>query len=99
MLENMLSHVNFFFFFFSPLNVHVHGLREENKHVEEEMETEKEEDSSDEEMESRISRPQQAASGDQDSSGPLLTKAEVRELRKVKKLDYSWFSNLLDSGK
>ena len=76
-----------------------HSLRKENKHAEEEMESEKEEESSDEEMESRISKPEQAPSGDPEaeSAGPLLTKAQVRELRRVKKLDHSWFASLLDS--
>lgn len=32
-----------------------------------------------------------------ESEAPALTKAQVRELRRVKKLDHSWFSGLLDS--
>uniref|UniRef100_A0A7N9AN72 WD repeat domain 75 n=1 Tax=Mastacembelus armatus TaxID=205130 RepID=A0A7N9AN72_9TELE len=76
-----------------------HGLREENKYAEEEMESEKEEGDSEGEMESSTSRPKQVSVGGQatESAGPPLTKAQVRELRRVKKLDYSWLTGLLDS--
>lgn len=85
------------FFFFTGS----HGLREESKHAEEEMESEKEEEDSEEEIESSRTRPeQQAAVGGgeaAESAAPAMTKAQVRELRRVKKLDHSWLAGLLDS--
>ncbi|XP_061579826.1 WD repeat-containing protein 75 [Cololabis saira] len=83
--------------FVKSLLVSVTDAKEENKQAEEEIESEKEEESSDEEMETP--RPEQAPSGDQESesAGPLLTKAQLRELRRVKKLDHSWYTGLLDS--
>ncbi|KAM6934428.1 WD repeat-containing protein 75 [Xenentodon cancila] len=85
--------------FVQSLLISVTNANEEDKHAEEEMESEKEEDTSDEEMGTRIPRPEQAPSGDQEteSAGPLLTKAQLRELRRVKKLDHSWYTGLLDS--
>ncbi|KAM4731404.1 WD repeat-containing protein 75 [Anableps anableps] len=71
--------------------------REENKPTEEEMESEKEEEeaaASDEEMKRRVMRAEGAPSG---SAGPDLTRTQVRELRRLRKLDHSWFSGLLDS--
>ncbi|XP_041857335.1 WD repeat-containing protein 75 [Melanotaenia boesemani] len=73
------------------------SLREENKQAEEEMESEKEEEDSDGEMEARVPRPEQASSGGPESTTPTLTKAQVKELRRVKKLDHSWLAGLLDS--
>lgn len=72
-----------------------HGLREENKQPEEEMESEKEEEDSEGEMESSTARPEQASASD--PAAPPLTKTQVRELRRVKKLDHGWFTGLLDS--
>uniref|UniRef100_A0A8C7YT42 WD repeat domain 75 n=1 Tax=Oryzias sinensis TaxID=183150 RepID=A0A8C7YT42_9TELE len=63
---------------------------------EEEMESEKEEEDSDGEMESRISRPEHMPSGESGCAAPALTKEEVRELRRLKKLDHSWMKGLLD---
>lgn len=76
-----------------------HGLREENKHAQEEMDSEKEEEDSEEEMESSTTRPEQASVGGSaaESAAPALTKAQARELRRVKKLDHSWLAGLLDS--
>lgn len=63
--------------------------------MEEELESEKEEDS---EEEMQLTPKQTVASGRSvESEAPALTKAQVRELRRVKKLDHSWFSGLLDS--
>uniref|UniRef100_A0A3B5MM36 WD repeat domain 75 n=1 Tax=Xiphophorus couchianus TaxID=32473 RepID=A0A3B5MM36_9TELE len=59
------------------------------------MEEEEEEDS-DEEMETRATRSEEAPL-ETDSAGPVLSRAQVRELRRVRKLDHSWFSSLLDS--
>ncbi|KAM6954766.1 WD repeat-containing protein 75 [Lycodopsis pacificus] len=85
--------------FVESLLVSITDAREENKHAEEEMESEKEEEDSEGEMESSTSRPEQAFAGAQsaESAAPPLTKAQVRELRKVKKLDHSWLSGLLRS--
>uniref|UniRef100_A0A7N6AKN3 WD repeat-containing protein 75 second beta-propeller domain-containing protein n=1 Tax=Anabas testudineus TaxID=64144 RepID=A0A7N6AKN3_ANATE len=85
--------------FLCSMFVHAHGPRGENQHAEEEMESEKEEEDSDEEMETRTLRPEQAPVGSQatEPAAAPLTKAQVRELRRVKKLDHSWFSGLLDS--
>uniref|UniRef100_A0A7N6BH26 WD repeat-containing protein 75 second beta-propeller domain-containing protein n=1 Tax=Anabas testudineus TaxID=64144 RepID=A0A7N6BH26_ANATE len=71
----------------------------DSRSVQEEMESEKEEEDSDEEMETRTLRPEQAPVGSQatEPAAAPLTKAQVRELRRVKKLDHSWFSGLLDS--
>lgn len=60
------------------------------------MESEKEEEDSDGEMESRISRPEHMPSGESGCAPPALTKEEVRELRRLKKLDHSWMKGLLD---
>lgn len=74
------------------------GFREENKRLEEETESEKEEDDdSEEEMETGITRPEQRSQGAQEEgSAPALTKAEVRELRRIRRMDYSWLTGLLD---
>ncbi|XP_036966398.1 WD repeat-containing protein 75 isoform X1 [Acanthopagrus latus] len=87
--------------FVQSLLISVTDSREESKQAEEEMESEKEEEDSEEEMESSRIRPeQQAAVGGGEASeaaAPALTKAQVRELRRVKKLDHSWLAGLLDS--
>ncbi|XP_042282895.1 WD repeat-containing protein 75 [Thunnus maccoyii] len=85
--------------FVQSLLISVTDTREEKQHAEEEeMESEKEEEDSEEEMESSTSRPKQASVGGQaaESAAPPLTKAQVRELRRVKKLDHSWLSSVLD---
>ncbi|XP_077392152.1 WD repeat-containing protein 75 [Festucalex cinctus] len=71
------------------------------KHVEEEMESEKEEeDSSDEEeMETGAvgaERPSMEASEAAEPAAPAMTRAQARELRRVKKLERGWLSSLLD---
>uniref|UniRef100_A0A669C0L2 WD repeat domain 75 n=1 Tax=Oreochromis niloticus TaxID=8128 RepID=A0A669C0L2_ORENI len=65
-------------------------------HAEEEMESEKEEEDSEEEMESSRSKPELVAAATE-SDAPALTKAQARELRRVRKLDHSWLAGLLDS--
>uniref|UniRef100_A0A8C2XTB9 WD repeat domain 75 n=1 Tax=Cyclopterus lumpus TaxID=8103 RepID=A0A8C2XTB9_CYCLU len=67
------------------------------KHAEEEMESEKEEEDSEGEMESRTPRPEPASPGLQsaESAAPALTKAQLKELRRVKKLDHGWLADLL----
>ncbi|XP_049449389.1 WD repeat-containing protein 75 isoform X1 [Epinephelus fuscoguttatus] len=86
--------------FVQSLLISVTDTREKNKHAEEEMESEKEEEDSDGEMESSVQGPEQASLGGlatAESAAPALTKAQVRELRRVKKLDHSWLSGLLNS--
>lgn len=64
------------------------------------MGSEKEEEDSEEEMESGITRPAQALGGGGPAEGcaaPSLTKAEARELRRVKRADYSWLAGLQHS--
>lgn len=63
------------------------------------MESEKEEEDSEEEMESSISKPRQQESVGveaAESAAPALTKAQHRDLRRLKKLDRSWISGLLE---
>ncbi|XP_047457745.1 WD repeat-containing protein 75 [Mugil cephalus] len=85
--------------FVQSLLISVTDTREESKQAEEEMDSEKEEEDSEEEMESSISRPEQAALGDlePECAAPALTRAQLRELRRLRKLDHSWFTGLLDS--
>ncbi|XP_074551703.1 WD repeat-containing protein 75 isoform X2 [Halichoeres trimaculatus] len=81
------------------LLISVKDSREENKQAEEEMESEKEEEDSEEEMESSILKPTQPESAGAEaaeSAVPALTKAQHRDLRRLKKLDHSWLSGLLD---
>uniref|UniRef100_A0A8C7YVG8 WD repeat domain 75 n=1 Tax=Oryzias sinensis TaxID=183150 RepID=A0A8C7YVG8_9TELE len=82
--------------FVQSLLISVNKPSEQNKEKEEEMESEKEEEDSDGEMESRISRPEHMPSGESGCAAPALTKEEVRELRRLKKLDHSWMKGLLD---
>lgn len=80
--------------FVESLMISTTDKREENKPTQEDMESEKKEEDTDEEMETV--RP---ASGDvpvRDSTEPSLTKAQTRQLRRVRKLDYSWLPGLLD---
>ncbi|KAM3608092.1 uncharacterized protein V6R79_018983 [Siganus canaliculatus] len=87
--------------FVQSLLVSVADSREENKRsAEEETESEKEEEESEEEeMETSHARPKLASGKEnqETSEGQVLSKAQLRELRRVKKLDHSWFSGLLDS--
>uniref|UniRef100_A0A665W7A7 C2H2-type domain-containing protein n=1 Tax=Echeneis naucrates TaxID=173247 RepID=A0A665W7A7_ECHNA len=82
--------------FVQSLLISVTDSREETKHVEEEMESEKEEDSEEEEIESRAVRPPEMARCGQATETATLTKAQVKELRRVKKLDHGWLSSVLD---
>lgn len=90
----MLSHVNLFFPLPFPFS---HGLREENNQAEEEMDSEKEEEDSEEETESSTRLKEAPSVLAAASATPALTKAEARELRRVRKLDHSWLTGLLDS--
>ncbi|CAJ1078696.1 WD repeat-containing protein 75 isoform X2 [Xyrichtys novacula] len=85
--------------FVQSLLISVKDTREENKQAEEEMESEKEEEDSEGEMDSSSSRPMRQESvgvGAAGSSDPALTKAQLKELKRVRKLDHSWLSGLLD---
>ncbi|XP_076013135.1 WD repeat-containing protein 75 [Genypterus blacodes] len=86
--------------FVQSLLVSTAVTREENKPSEEEMESEEEE--SEEELETSSTRQRRtseslSAAGGVGAAASALSKAQVRELRRVKKLDYSWLSGLLQS--
>ncbi|XP_035532459.1 WD repeat-containing protein 75 [Morone saxatilis] len=83
--------------FVQSLLISVTDTREENKHTEEEMESEKEEEDSEGEMESSTRPEESLGSQATESAAPALTKEQARELRRVKKLDHSWLAGLLDS--
>ncbi|KAK5921440.1 hypothetical protein CgunFtcFv8_025146 [Champsocephalus gunnari] len=75
--------------FVQSLLISVTDTREENKHAEEKMDSEREEEDSEEEMEPSDPRPQQA------SDACSLTKAQLRELRRVRNQDHSWSAGFL----
>ncbi|KAK2906359.1 WD repeat-containing protein 75 [Channa argus] len=85
--------------FVQSLLISITDSREEHSHAEEEMEDKKEEEDSEEEMEFSTSGLQPAPVGNEatEPAAPTLSKAQVRELRRVKKLDHSWFAGLLNS--
>ncbi|XP_061648700.1 WD repeat-containing protein 75 [Phyllopteryx taeniolatus] len=71
------------------------------KHSNEEMESEKvEEDSSDEEdMDTGIVKPKGPSVEESEAvepAAPVMTRAQARELRRVKKLERGWLSGILD---
>ncbi|CAL8388844.1 unnamed protein product [Gadus morhua 'NCC'] len=84
--------------FVSSLLVSVSDSRDEEQPTEVEMESEKEEEDSEEEGASVPPRPEHESSDTGAKLGPVLTKAEHRELRGVKKLDYSWIRGLVTSN-
>ncbi|XP_051762767.1 WD repeat-containing protein 75 [Ctenopharyngodon idella] len=73
------------------------GVREERESSEQEMDSEKEEDDSEGEMETRDSQQELRAQGSVDEVTPKLSKAQERELKKVRKTDFSWMAGLIDS--
>ncbi|KAF3842666.1 hypothetical protein F7725_001515, partial [Dissostichus mawsoni] len=79
--------------FVQSLLISVTDSREQNKHAEEKMDSEREEEDSEEEMEPSNPRPQQASEGGPEA--PALTKAQLRELRRVRKQDHSWSAGFL----
>lgn len=81
--------------FIRSLLVSVTDGSEESKHADEEMESKKEEEDSEGEMESRTPRPEPVSPGLRPADSAPLTKAQLRELRRVKKLDYGWLTDLL----
>ncbi|XP_036401272.1 WD repeat-containing protein 75 [Megalops cyprinoides] len=82
--------------FVSSLLISNSAIREVSEPKEEEMESEAEEDQdSEEEMDSRDSRPVLTAQSSVGELAPTLSKAQERELRKMRKTDYSWLSGAL----
>ncbi|XP_051566531.1 WD repeat-containing protein 75 [Myxocyprinus asiaticus] len=73
------------------------GVREEMKTSEQEMNSEKEEEGSEGEMETCDSQQELRAQGSLDEVTPKLSKAQERELRKIRKTDFSWLTGLIDS--
>uniref|UniRef100_A0A671L163 WD repeat-containing protein 75-like n=1 Tax=Sinocyclocheilus anshuiensis TaxID=1608454 RepID=A0A671L163_9TELE len=62
-----------------------------------EMNSEKEEEHSEEEMEACDSQQELRAQGSVDEVTPKLSKAQERELKRVRKTDFSWMAGLIDS--
>ncbi|XP_056610675.1 WD repeat-containing protein 75 [Triplophysa dalaica] len=73
------------------------GVREEMDSSEQEMDSEKEEEDSEEEIEACDSQQELRAQGSVDEVTPKLSKAQEKELRKVRKTDFSWMTGLIDS--
>lgn len=71
--------------------------REERESSEQEMDSEKEEEDSEGEMEPRDSQQELRAQGSVDEVTLKLSKAQERELKKVRKTDFSWMADLTDS--
>ncbi|XP_056145617.1 WD repeat-containing protein 75 isoform X2 [Lampris incognitus] len=82
--------------FVRSLLISTTDAKEASEPEEEEMDSDKEEEDSEVEMQTSTTRQERAASS-QESAAQVLTKAQERELRMVKKLDRSWLSGLLDS--
>ncbi|CAL8240484.1 unnamed protein product [Merluccius merluccius] len=80
--------------FVGSLLLNVSHSREESRPAEEEVESEKEEEDSEEEMEAGPPRPE-SEEADLRADGPVLTKAQQRELRGAKRLDYSWIKGIM----
>ncbi|XP_067300443.1 WD repeat-containing protein 75 [Pseudorasbora parva] len=73
------------------------GVREEMASSEQEMDSEKEEEDSEEELETRDSQQELRAQGSVDEVTPKLSKAHEKELKRVRKTDFSWLTGLIDS--
>uniref|UniRef100_A0A672RUA3 WD repeat-containing protein 75-like n=1 Tax=Sinocyclocheilus grahami TaxID=75366 RepID=A0A672RUA3_SINGR len=65
--------------------------------LEEEMDSEKEEEDSEEEMEACDSQQELRVQGSVDEVMLKLSKAQERELKRVRKTDFSWMADLIDS--
>ncbi|KAJ3591859.1 hypothetical protein NHX12_006990 [Muraenolepis orangiensis] len=84
--------------FVSSLLLSASHSREEMQPPEEEMESEKEEDDSEEEEEKKETEAGHFISSSASrAGGPVLTKTQQTELRRVKKLDYNWICEIKDS--
>uniref|UniRef100_A0A672QVC1 WD repeat-containing protein 75-like n=1 Tax=Sinocyclocheilus grahami TaxID=75366 RepID=A0A672QVC1_SINGR len=73
-----------------------HSYREMES-SEQEMNSEKEEEHSEEEMEACDSQQELRAQGSVDEVTPKLSKAQERELKRIRKTDFSWMTGLIDS--
>ncbi len=65
--------------------------------AEQEMDSEKEEEESEEEMEACDSQQELRVQGSVDEVTQKLSKAQERELKRVRKTDFSWMAGLFDS--
>ncbi|XP_016301155.1 WD repeat-containing protein 75-like [Sinocyclocheilus anshuiensis] len=87
--------------FVSSLLISNTGVRQdplrEMESSEQEMNSEKEEEHSEEEMEACDSQQELRAQGSVDEVTPKLSKAQERELKRVRKTDFSWMAGLIDS--
>uniref|UniRef100_A0A673GCJ1 WD repeat-containing protein 75-like n=1 Tax=Sinocyclocheilus rhinocerous TaxID=307959 RepID=A0A673GCJ1_9TELE len=75
----------------------VNSLLISNTGVQEEMDSEKEEEDSEEEMEACDSQQELRVQGSVDEVTLKLSKAQERELKRVRKTDFSWMAGLIDS--
>lgn len=64
---------------------------------EQEVDSEKEEEDSEEEIEACDSQQELRAQGSVDEATPKLSKTQEKELKKVRKTDFSWMTGLIDS--
>jgi len=73
--------------------------REEMESSDQDMESEKEEEEEDSEreMETRDGQQELRAQGSVDEVTPKLSKAQERELKRVRKTDFSWITGLIVS--
>lgn len=78
--------------FISSLLISNTGVREEMESSEQEMDSE--EESSEGEMETHDSQPELRAQGSVDDVTPKLSKAKEKELKNVRKTDFSWITCL-----
>ncbi|KAK2904782.1 hypothetical protein Q8A67_006581 [Cirrhinus molitorella] len=83
--------------FVNSLLISKTGVREEMESSEQEMDSEKEEEDSEEEMEACDSQQELRAQGSVDEVTPKLSKAQEKELKRVRKTDFSWMTGLIDS--
>ncbi|XP_028847486.1 WD repeat-containing protein 75 [Denticeps clupeoides] len=73
------------------------GVKVETEPSEQQAESEKEEEESEEEMDSCDAQQDRRVQGLGVETVPLISKAQERELKKVRRTDYSWLSCLSDS--
>ncbi|KAL4617989.1 WD repeat-containing protein 75 [Arapaima gigas] len=85
--------------FVSSLLISKSGVREDGSCREEEMESENEEEAAEQESEGEMEAGVQGPTvqGFMTELTPQLSKAQERELRKLRKTDFSWVGTLLDS--
>ncbi|XP_076858458.1 WD repeat-containing protein 75 [Brachyhypopomus gauderio] len=80
--------------FVNSLLVPTTERRDEKEPSEQEVDSEKEEVDSEEEMETHGGQQGVRTQGPKDEAPPHLSRAEERELRRVRKTDFSWVTNL-----